>query len=97
MDGETCHKERLGYLGAKLGECKCGNETSCAQNSLAPTCDAENNRCICGSIGSSSKGCPANNEVCTNGKCMCGERSTCENESEDIYCDADISQCTSGL
>merc|ERR1719270_2407604 len=37
VDGETCHKKRLGYLGAKFSKCKCGNETSCAQNSLAPT------------------------------------------------------------
>ena len=94
--GETCHKRLLGTLGAKVGECKCGDGISCAQNILAPTCDAENNQCICGSVGSSSKGCTTNDEVCMDGKCMCGESETCENNAEDIYCDLENNQCTSG-
>ena len=87
----------MGTLGAKIGECKCGDGASCAQKKLAPTCDAENSQCICGSIGSSSKGCTTNDEVCMDGKCMCGTSKTCENNAEDIYCDVENNQCTSGL
>ena len=63
-------------------------------NQTASTCDAAKNRCICGSIGFSSEGCPSN-EVCSDESCMCGSNPGCERDSNNAYCDSFNGLCTS--
>lgn len=87
LPGETCAE----------GICTCGYEKSCHGNSTAPTCDAANGQCICGSIGFSSKGCSISGEVCIEGECMCGSIPSCEGNAINSYCDAENSKCVAGV
>ena len=48
-----------------LGECKCGNVSTCYLNEKGPMCDYVNNRCVCGQ-GEPECG---NGEYCEDDKC----------------------------
>ena len=50
----------------------CGTAASCDMSTTAPTCDAANNQCICGTVGVATTGCTVVGETCTAGSCMCG-------------------------
>ena len=105
--GETCKLVKAGYK--RLGVCNCGTGDSCYQNYGAPTCDAENSQCICGTPGVSSKGCPTNEYCVTDSTldqhCSCGTANPkgCEGSSDgNVYCDSKNDhdskndQCVSG-
>ena len=83
LSGERC--ERPG------GVCMCGAAATCVGNPAADTCDAENDRCLCG------EAVALDGEVCKDGTSMCGAGATCVGNPAADRCDADNNRCLCGL
>lgn len=79
--GETC----------SVGICRCGTRTTCAGDDAGATCDAANNRCICGTVGASTSQCTNVGETCQSDTCMCGTHATCT--TAEPVCDAANNEC----
>ena len=82
MDQETCSE----------GTCVCGAAGTCAGNTAADGCDAENDQCQCGE----GPVCTLAEETCDGGVCKCGTAATCVGNAAADGCDAMNDQCTCG-
>ena len=74
----------------------CGTAETCNENTVAPTCDADNNRCICGEVGEATSGCTVSGETCEGGTCMCGSYTSCNGNIAAPTCDVANNQCICG-
>ena len=68
----------------------CGNQYSCAGNSVAPYCDSEHSVCKC---SENQDACINAGEVCNSGKCQCGIGESCELNKTAPHCDFDNNVC----